>query len=774
MDRQRNLKAIADSPSVLRLGRVRRILCTALFLIGAGSCLSQGPADRSLFGPHPGGRDLHPPLTLEPLVVTGTLGEFRSHSFHYGLDFSTGGAVGATVHAVADGHVRRIVYGRYGIGYGIWIEHADGRTSKYGHLQSFSSRLLTHPRMKAHREDILLRRDFSLHLPAGELPVRRGEVIARSGESGIGFAHLHFEYMQGQVRLDPLQTGLRLRDRTTPLLRELTIVPAAPGASVNGQTTPLRLKLVPLGPPRWQSPELPVHQSSGTGDGQALSDSTRGPREDNETQTIQLATEVSDGPGYYLQEFRLARPPRGTRSFTLRGRGELALQLDAYDPARPGSRSRLGLAAGELREILATPAADAATSSTPPTPTERVRFRFHIDQLSPTMAPYHALLFDRFRTKLGGGARYLYNYYERAPGRLPFIQSDATRGRITLTPQSAGTRAPTPERKFILEALDAAGNRSRLALRFVADARGPAGTLNARAVGLHSLELSASEFQKIAEPFVRTGGPGTRAVPIARSIDLQSADGQAALAIHANDHFEHLVLRLRPIPRSFRKLPAGLRWWSPRAYAFERIVAGPQGRAITSPYIDFIQSLRGSLIVPPAPDGNAELPRKLGVYRIDTRKVTPVSVPQPGGLARLAGLLDGDRAHFRTRSTGIFAAIVDEAPPRIVSPKKTSYGRQRQKPAALRAKPGDAYTQSAMRLFLKVEDEGAGPDYPRLKVTVDGKAAYTDHDPDRDAAEVFYPEHVRAVGEHLLEAVACDRAGNQSAKLRYRYHVVAD
>ncbi len=594
---------------------MRRILCTALIVIGAGNCLSRTPAGQSLFGPaHP---ELHPPLTLEPLVVTGTLGEFRNHSFHYGLDFSTGGKVGATVHAIADGHVRRIVYGRYNIGYGVWIEHADGRTSKYGHLQSFSSRLLAHPAVASHHEDILLRRDFSLHLPAGELPVRRGEVIARSGESGIGFAHLHFEYMQGQVRLDPLQAGLRLRDRTTPLLRELTIVPAAPGASINGQTAPLRLKLIPVGPPRWQSPELQVNQSSGTADGQALDG----------------AAAISDdaGTGFYLQEFRLARPPRGTRGFTLRGRGELALQLDAYGPASPGSRSRLGLAAGALREVMAAPAAASG-------PAERVRFRFRIDQLSPAVGPYHALVFDRFRTKLRGGARYLYNYYERAPGRLPFIQSDATRGRSTLTPQSKAAGAQTNgERQFILEALDAAGTRSRVALRFAVDARGQAASgSHSAAAGLHSLALSAREFQQIAEPFVRTGGPGTQAVPVAGSADLQSADGQAALAVRANDHFEHLVLRLRPIPRSFRRLPAGLRWWSPRAYAFARIAAGPQGQAITSPYIDFVQSLRGSLVVPPAPAGNAEFPRRLGVYRNDTLTVTPVSAPQPGGLARLA------------------------------------------------------------------------------------------------------------------------------------------
>ena len=69
---------------------------------------------------------MHPPLLLEPLVVTGTLGEFRNGNFHYGLDFSTGGETGAAVHAIADGHVRQIMFGRYNIGYAVRIEHDDG------------------------------------------------------------------------------------------------------------------------------------------------------------------------------------------------------------------------------------------------------------------------------------------------------------------------------------------------------------------------------------------------------------------------------------------------------------------------------------------------------------------------------------------------------------------------------------------------------------------------------------------------------------------------
>ena len=135
-------------------------------------------------------RPLHAPLLIEPLMVTGSLGEFRNSGFHYGLDFSTGGKTGVPVLAVEDGVVRRLMYSRYGIGYGIWLEHADGRQSKYGHLESIAPRILNQPALAEVREKIQLREEFRLEIDNDEIFIRRGEAIAASGESGAGFAHL--------------------------------------------------------------------------------------------------------------------------------------------------------------------------------------------------------------------------------------------------------------------------------------------------------------------------------------------------------------------------------------------------------------------------------------------------------------------------------------------------------------------------------------------------------------------------------------------------------
>ncbi|MFA6339578.1 MAG: M23 family peptidase, partial [Bacteroidales bacterium] len=43
------------------------------------------------------------PLSVEPLTLSGSMGEFRATHFHTGYDFRVGGVSGAPVYAVADG-----------------------------------------------------------------------------------------------------------------------------------------------------------------------------------------------------------------------------------------------------------------------------------------------------------------------------------------------------------------------------------------------------------------------------------------------------------------------------------------------------------------------------------------------------------------------------------------------------------------------------------------------------------------------------------------------
>lgn len=187
-------------------------------------------------------RSLHPPLD-PPLVLTGTTGEYRRTHFHYGIDLSS--QIGDPVYSVRTGYVSRIIYDGYGLGYGIWVMHPDGRQSKYGHLSGYEPELLK--RMTEFRSDlpVLLekRERFDIRFKADQVPVKRGQQIALAGDTGSGPSHLHFEYLQGDVVLNPLEFGLEIQDDRAPLIESLVLIPCEVGASVNGKSSPVVLNV---------------------------------------------------------------------------------------------------------------------------------------------------------------------------------------------------------------------------------------------------------------------------------------------------------------------------------------------------------------------------------------------------------------------------------------------------------------------------------------------------------------------------------------------------
>ncbi|MBN2308918.1 MAG: M23 family metallopeptidase, partial [Candidatus Hydrogenedentes bacterium] len=116
------------------------------------------------------------PLDL-PRALTSSFAEYRPGRFHAGIDLRTG-PVGKAVHAPADGHVSRIRCSPWGYGKAVYVQLADGNTVVFGHLQGFSAPLEAYVRAHQHR---LRSYTVDLYPEAGAFPVRRGEVIARSG-----------------------------------------------------------------------------------------------------------------------------------------------------------------------------------------------------------------------------------------------------------------------------------------------------------------------------------------------------------------------------------------------------------------------------------------------------------------------------------------------------------------------------------------------------------------------------------------------------------------
>ena len=80
------------------------------------------------------------PLNI-PIQLAANFGELRSDHFHMGLDIRTQSKENLPVYAAADGYVSRIKIEKYGYGRAIYINHPNGYTTLYAHLNSFYPRL---------------------------------------------------------------------------------------------------------------------------------------------------------------------------------------------------------------------------------------------------------------------------------------------------------------------------------------------------------------------------------------------------------------------------------------------------------------------------------------------------------------------------------------------------------------------------------------------------------------------------------------------------------
>jgi hypothetical protein len=173
--------------------------------------------------------------------VSSSFQEFRSSHFHAGIDMRTMQRTGFPVLAVADGVIERLTVSRRNYGRCLLLRHAGGYSSLYGHLEKFRTDLEAivsaeqAGRGEKYFGDLLLPRPIA---------VRRGEVIAFSGETGAGFAHLHLEIRDGSDRaVNPLiLIGDQSFDGNPPRIRGV-LLRSRGGSLVNGDCGEFYFKL---------------------------------------------------------------------------------------------------------------------------------------------------------------------------------------------------------------------------------------------------------------------------------------------------------------------------------------------------------------------------------------------------------------------------------------------------------------------------------------------------------------------------------------------------
>jgi len=171
------------------------------------------------------------PLDLATRYLTGNFMEPRDGRFHTGLDLKTNSRTGYAVRAVADGWISRLKVAETGYGKAVYLTCPGGTTYVYAHLERLADPLRERVRDAQVR---LGRYAVDLELGPDEIPVRRGAVLALSGQSGTDGPHLHFEVRggDGQVR-DPLAWGFAVPDSLPPEILAVRAVPLdAPEATL--------------------------------------------------------------------------------------------------------------------------------------------------------------------------------------------------------------------------------------------------------------------------------------------------------------------------------------------------------------------------------------------------------------------------------------------------------------------------------------------------------------------------------------------------------------
>jgi murein DD-endopeptidase MepM/ murein hydrolase activator NlpD len=167
--------------------------------------------------------DFRPPLDISPPALAGSFGELRASHFHSGIDFRTNQRQGYPVYAIADGYISRIRVQNSGFGWALYIDHPNGYTSVYGHLQRYNAKLSSIAKAYQYGKKSFEIDEFP---GAGQIAVHKGEIIAYSGNTGSsGGPHLHFEVRdtKTEATINPQLFGIEVPDRVTPVISGLYV-----------------------------------------------------------------------------------------------------------------------------------------------------------------------------------------------------------------------------------------------------------------------------------------------------------------------------------------------------------------------------------------------------------------------------------------------------------------------------------------------------------------------------------------------------------------------
>ena len=172
------------------------------------------------------------PLEIKPSLA-GNYGELRPNHFHAGIDLKTAGREGLNVLSAGDGFVSRVKISPYGYGKAVYIDHPEGYTTVYAHLQSLNDSIDRYVKKYQYEQESF---EIDIYPGKNDLPVSSGDVIALTGNTGgSGGPHLHFEVREtkSEVPRNPLLFNFPVSDSKKHILQAIGLAPIGSTSEVN-------------------------------------------------------------------------------------------------------------------------------------------------------------------------------------------------------------------------------------------------------------------------------------------------------------------------------------------------------------------------------------------------------------------------------------------------------------------------------------------------------------------------------------------------------------
>jgi len=153
------------------------------------------------------------------MKLSGSFGELRTNHFHSGIDIkSKKGAVGDTIRAAADGYISRIKLMRGSYGKVLYIDHPNGYTTVYAHMQRFAPEVEAYIRTRQREAQSY---EVDVYPSKDKLIFRQGQYLGHLGNTGRSYGpHLHFEIRNTKTEMpqNPYLHGIGPDDNKSPLL----------------------------------------------------------------------------------------------------------------------------------------------------------------------------------------------------------------------------------------------------------------------------------------------------------------------------------------------------------------------------------------------------------------------------------------------------------------------------------------------------------------------------------------------------------------------------